>query len=176
MTQLETTRDDALTLPTPDVGRYEIDTSASIVRVRTRHLFGLARVRGTLLVRAGTVDVVEPRTGSRVYTEIESGSFDTGNARRDTSVRSRRLLNVEQYPVITFTSARVEGNSVTGMLTVCDVIRPVSLLIEECVPSPGSFTASGTTRIDRSAFGVTAYRGTAGRYLDITVMVRCVHR
>ena len=29
-------------------------------------------------------------------------------------------------------------------------------------------------RIDRAEFGVTAYRGVAGRYLDMTVEVRCV--
>lgn len=31
-----------------------------------------------------------------------------------------------------------------------------------------------STRIDRAEFGVTAYRGVAGRYLDMTMEVRCV--
>ena len=31
-----------------------------------------------------------------------------------------------------------------------------------------------STRIDRNEFGVTAYRGLAARYLDISVEVRCV--
>ena len=33
---------------TPRPGRYEIDTSCSAVTFRTRHLFGLAPVRGSL--------------------------------------------------------------------------------------------------------------------------------
>ena len=41
----------------------------------------------------------------------------------------------------------------------------------QVTPRPG---ARASTRIDRTEFGVTAYRGVAGRYLDITVEVRCV--
>ena len=55
-----------------------------------------------------------------------------------------------------------------------DVTRPVSLSIEQSAVTPRSFTARATTRIDRTEFGVTAYRGLAGRYLDMTVEVRCV--
>jgi hypothetical protein len=31
-----------------------------------------------------------------------------------------------------------------------------------------------SARIDRTEFGLTAYRGLAGRYLDMTMEVRCV--
>jgi hypothetical protein len=31
-----------------------------------------------------------------------------------------------------------------------------------------------TARIDRTEFGVTAYRGLAGRYLDMSVEVQCI--
>ena len=42
--------------------------------------------------------------------------------------------------------------------------------------TPGSFTARGTACIDRAGFGVTAHRGLADRYLDMTVEVRCACR
>jgi hypothetical protein len=35
------------------------------------------------------------------------------------------------------------------------------------------FNARASTRIDQTEFGVTAYRGVAGQYLDMTVEVRC---
>jgi hypothetical protein len=38
---------------TPRPGRYEIDISCSAVTFRTRHLFGLAPVRGSFTIRAG---------------------------------------------------------------------------------------------------------------------------
>jgi polyisoprenoid-binding protein YceI len=103
-------------------------------------------------------------------------SFRTGNPLRDSAVRSARLLDAGQYPVMTFASERLDGPVLTGTLTVRDVTRPVSLPVEQSAVSPHSFTARATTRIDRTAFGVTAYRGLAGRYLDMTVEVRCVRK
>ena len=91
-------------------------------------------------------------------------------------MRSARLLDVARHPVVTFTSERVDGQELTGTLTVRDVTRPVSLSIEQSAVSPRSFTVRATTRIDRTEFGVTAYRGLAGRYLDLSVEVQCVRK
>ena len=38
--------------------------------------------------------------------------------------------------------------------------------------APESFTVRAAARIDRTEFGVTASRGLAGRYLDLTLEVR----
>ena len=156
-------------------GRYEIDTSRSAVTFRTRHMFGLAPVRGSFAIRAGTIDIAELSTEPRIYAEIDTASFRTGNAQRDGKVRSARLLDADHYPVMTFRSERRDGPALTGTLTVRDVSRPVRLSIEQCAVSPQSFTARATTRIDRTEFGVTAYRGLAGRYLDLTAEVQCIH-
>ena len=158
----------------PEPGRYEIDTTRSAVTFRTRHMFGLAPVRGNFAIRAGTVDVAGPCTDPGIYAEIEAASFRTGNGQRDSVVRSARLLAASQYPVMTFAAERLDGLALTGTLTVRDVTRPVSLSIEQSAVASGSFTARAATRIDRTAFGVTAYRGLAGRYLDMTVEGRCV--
>ena len=159
---------------TPRPGQYEIDTSHSAVTFRTRHLFGLAPVRGSFAIRAGTIDVAEPFTGSSVYAQIDPASFRTGNGQRDNNVRSERLLDVGRYPVITFRSEGADGQSLTGTLTVRNVTMPVILSIEQTAVTPGAFNARASMRIDRTEFGLTAYRGVAGRYLDMTVEVRCV--
>ena len=158
----------------PRPGRYEIDTSCSAVTFRTWHLFGLAPVRGSFAIRAGTIDVAEPLAGSSVYVQIDPASFRTGNGQRDSNVRSARLLDVGRYPVITFISEGIDGLALTGALTVHNVTMPVSLSIEQSAVTPRSFNAHASTRIDRTEFGVAAYRGVAGRYLDMTVEVRCV--
>ena len=64
----------------------------------------------------------------------------------------------------------------SGALTVRGVTRPVSLAVELTEVSPGLFTARATTRVDRTEFGVSASRGLAGRYLDLSLEVRCVRR
>ena len=166
----------ATTTAPPHLGRYEIDTARSTVTFRTRHLFGLAPVRGRFAIRGGTVDIAEPLAASAVRAEIDAASFRTRNPQRNASVRSARLLDVARHPVITFTSEGVDGQELTGALTVRGVTRPVTLSVEPPAVSAGSFTVRATTRIDRTEFGVTAYRGLAGRYLDLTVEVQCVRK
>jgi hypothetical protein len=48
---------------------------------------------------------------------------------------------------------RADGPVLPGTLTVRDIARPVSLLVEQTTVSPESFTARGTTRVDRAEFG-----------------------
>ncbi len=161
-------------------GRYAIDADSSSVTVTTRHMFGLARVRGTFGIRCGTVEITGPvsRLGlpgeARCYAEIDAASFRTGNPQRDASVRSARLLDAGRYPVITFASQRLDGANLAGQLTVRGLSMPVVVEVEQTGAEPGAFTARGSLRVDRTAFGVTAYRGLAARHLDLTVEVRCV--
>jgi polyisoprenoid-binding protein YceI len=168
---MQTTRDQAMI--TPQLGRYTIDPSRSAVTFRTRHLFGLAPVRGSFAVRGGTVDVAEPVTASGIRAEIDAASFRTRNRQRDAAVRSAQFLDTAGHPVITFTAGRLDGHALTGTLTVRGVTRPVTLTVERVELAAGSFTARATARIDRAEFGVTALRGLAGRYLELTVEARC---
>ena len=162
----------------PRLGRYEIDVSRSRVKFRTRHMFGLGPVRGTFAIRSGSVDIAEPLADSAVQAEIDAASFRTGNEQRDQSVLSARLLDATRYPVISFRDGHVgaDGTTIRGTLTVREVARPVSLSIGQVTVDGQSFTASATVRVDRTEFGVTAMRGLAGRYLDLTVEVQCVRR
>jgi polyisoprenoid-binding protein YceI len=163
-------------LAPPQLGRYEIDTAASSVTFQTRHMFGLGGVRGTFAIRTGMADVTAPLSDSSIYVEIDATSFASGNRQRDTAVRSARLLHVERHPIVKFVCQGVSGPLLEGALTVRGVDRPVTLNVESCVASPAGFTARATTRIDRTEFGVTAFRGVAARYLEMTVDARFVRR
>jgi YceI-like domain len=77
-------------------------------------------------------------------------------------------------PVITFRSDGIDGPVLTGELTVRNIIMPVTLAIEPSAVTPRTFSVRARTRIDRNEFGVSAYRGLAARYLDMTAEVRCV--
>jgi polyisoprenoid-binding protein YceI len=158
----------------PRTGRYQIDPGSSAARFRTRHLFGLGPVRGSLAIKSGTVEVAEPLAASRIHAEIDVASFSTGNAQRDRAVRSPRFLAPDQFPVIAYGSTGLSGHELAGTLTVRGITRPVRLQVELAEVTPEWFTARASTRIDRTEFGVTAQRGLAGRYLDMTVEVRCV--
>src|ERR1700753_4274204 len=85
-------------------GRYRIDPARSAVTFTTRPLFGLAPVRGTLALRAGTVHVAAPVTGSPASARAATASFQSGSAARDAAVLSPRLLDATACPSLTFTS------------------------------------------------------------------------
>ncbi|MDF4252542.1 YceI family protein [Streptomyces sp. WMMB303] len=160
---------------TPRLGRYRIDTDASALAFSSRHLFGLMPVHGTFRVRSGTVEIAEPLTESTIQVDIDAASFHTGDARRDKDVRSAHFLDTARYPVMAFVSASADATGVTGVLTVCGITRPVALSIQDSEVAPDSFTVRATTRIDRTEFGVTRARGMAGRHLDLTLKIKCVH-
>jgi polyisoprenoid-binding protein YceI len=171
---METTPAQAAT--NPRLGRYDIDPAASTVRFRTRHLFGLAPVRGRFQIRAGTVDVTEPASESRVSVEIDTASLNSRNPARDATVRSARFLDASRYPVMVFVAEKMDGQDLLGTLTVGAVARPVRLPVEVSDVSAGTFTARGSVRLDRTEFGVTASPGLAARYLDVSLEARCVAR
>jgi polyisoprenoid-binding protein YceI len=176
-----TINDDAVQVPR--AGRYAIDSRGSTIAFRSRHLFGVAPVRGTMAISQGVVEVADPITDSSVQVEIDTTSFHTGSRHRDGDVRSARFLNAARYPSMTFTSERLDRSNghwtLTGTLIVRDVARPVSLAIEQSAVQPGtasSFVVYATTRIDRTDFGLTAARGMAGRHLDVSLRILGVHR
>lgn len=158
------------------LGHYEIDDERSALTFTTRHLFGLAPVRGTFAIRRGTADIAEPIGESAVYAEIETASFRTNNRQRDRRVRSPRFLDARRYPVITFSSGQIDVTSakVCGILTVQGIARPVSMSVTACGPDGESVSISAVTRVDRFEFGITAAPGLAGRYLDLALEVTCV--
>jgi polyisoprenoid-binding protein YceI len=162
----------------PQPGHYDIDPDRSRDTFATRHLFGLGRVKGSFAIRRGTADVADPVAASALYAEIETASFRTKSRQRDHSVLSPRFLDPAGHPVMTFRSDRIEaegqqGQVLTGTLTVRGTTRPVTLTVTRCEAGRGSFTARATARIDRTEFGITAARGLAARYLDLTVEVQC---
>ena len=69
---------------------------------------------------------------------------------------------------------RVGAWLLVGVLTAHGASRPVTLSIELSAVSTRTFTARASTCIDRTEFGVAAHRGLAGRYVDVSVKVRCV--
>lgn len=157
----------------PVAGRYRIDPARSSVTFRTRHMFGLGVVSGTMLVTSGeiTLDPAVPRAS--VTAAVSTSSFSTGNGKRDEDVRSEKFLNVDAHPEFVFhdgslTEAR-DRWSVTGELTVRGVTKPVTFAVQSLENAGQGFVATATARIDRYAFGVTAAKGMAARYLDVAV-------
>lgn len=158
------------------LGRYTIDPAATTISFRTRHMFGLGPVRGTFAVHSGILDICDPTADSRVHVQVDAASFRTNSRQRDASVRSARFLDTDRHPYITFVGESLDGQRLTGQLTVREATAPVTLTIERSSYAAGAITARAKTRIDRTDFGITAQRGMAGRYLDLVIEVVCTRR
>jgi polyisoprenoid-binding protein YceI len=159
----------------PAAGRYRLDPARSSATFRTRHLFGLGTVSGTMAVDSGEI-TIGPAVGQAAVTAVLSAeSFHTGSRVRDRDVRSAKFLDVAQHPHIIFRAGTLtQGGgrwTLAGELTVRQISSPVTLAIGSAEPAGAGFRARATTRIDRYALGLTAAKGMAARHLDIDLAV-----
>jgi polyisoprenoid-binding protein YceI len=146
-------------------GSWAIDTSHSRLGFATKHAM-VTTVRGQFDDFEGslTLDGANPSNSASTLT-IKTASFASGNADRDTHVRSGDFLDVDNYPTITFQSTGVSSSGgedfvMTGDLTIRGVTRPVELAVELEGVSTDPFGNdrigfSGQTVISRKDFGLT---------------------
>jgi polyisoprenoid-binding protein YceI len=144
---------------------WKIDPAHSSAQFVVRHLM-ITNVRGGFSGMQGTV-VYDPDdlSSSSIDVTIDTNSLSTGDATRDTHVKSADFLHVEKYPTITFKSKKItkdgDGLKVIGDLTIHGVTKEVALNVEgptgEQKDPYGNIRvgASATTKIKRSDFGLT---------------------
>jgi polyisoprenoid-binding protein YceI len=144
---------------------WNIDPAHTHVEFGVRHLM-ISTVRGSFDDLEGTVTVEndDPET-AQIDVTIRAASIDTRVEQRDQHLRSADFFDVERYPVLKFTSKKVERAGkgalrITGDLTIRDATREVVLDVEELgrTRDPwgnerAGFSVSG--RIDRRDFGLT---------------------
>jgi polyisoprenoid-binding protein YceI len=171
--------------------QWNLDTAHSTVDFAVRHMM-VATVRGGFTEVSGTLNFNPDNPAqSSVEATINAASIWTGDADRDAHLRSPDFLDVENYPHITFKSARVEASgdskaTVTGDLTIRGVTRPVSLAVEfrgqQKNPFTGELTAGFSARaaINREDFGLTWNQALetggvlVGKELNITIDAEAV--
>lgn len=142
---------------------YQIDTAHSTIEFSIRHLM-IAKVRGRFTDFAGTLELDDSNlASSTVKAEIKTASITTANDQRDTHLRSPDFFDVEQFPLITFESKRIEQRGddlvLTGALTIRDITQEVSLSVENLGTAADpwgnqrvAFAARGS--LDRKTFGL----------------------
>jgi len=156
-----------LLLATPALAStWAIDPDHSNAQFKIQHMV-IASVRGNFPEVEGTLHLDDKDiTRSTVLVTIAVNSLDTNVAKRDAHLKSADFFNVDNCPVMTFVSKKVEQVAkrqlkVTGDLTIYAVTKEVELRIQgptESIKDPWGNTRKGvqaTTRIDRKDFGLT---------------------
>jgi polyisoprenoid-binding protein YceI len=154
----------ATALPTGLVaGTYAVDSSHSTASFTVRHA-GIAKVRGTIGIAAGTITVGEDLESSSVRVELDATSVSTGDANRDQHLVSADFWHAEERPTWTFESKTVtaapDGYVVVGDLTINGVTQPVELPVdfEGTAKDPFGNQRAGfesEIEINRKDFGLT---------------------
>ena len=144
---------------------YLIDPSHSSVNFSIKHMM-IAKVHGGFEKLSGKIQY-DPKNpeATKVEAMIEVGSINTRDSQRDTHLKSADFFDVENYPLISFSSRRVVGNKgdlkIEGDLTIHGVTQSVILDVEqpsEEMKDPwGNIKIgfSGSTEIKRRDFGLT---------------------
>jgi polyisoprenoid-binding protein YceI len=142
---------------------WTIDTAHTSVAFVVRHM-GLSKVRGLFKSFSGEVDG-DPGdlTSANGRVEVDVASIDTGNADRDSHLRSADFFDVDKHPTMVFETKRIVNNGndfkVIGDLTIKGITNEVELDYEHGGDSVDPFgnrkmggTLTGT--INRRDWGV----------------------
>ncbi len=158
----------------PAAGSYRVDPERTTISLATRHMFGTGKVTATFALREATLTVGEPATATTLHAVIDAASFASGNPTRDSHVRQPKFLHVTEFPDITVDarSAAQDGGTwvVPATITARGVAAPATITLDATdTTGAGAVTLRASVRVDRYAHGMTAAKGMAGRWMDLTI-------
>jgi polyisoprenoid-binding protein YceI len=111
------------------VSSWNIDPAHSAAELKVRHMM-ISNVKGSLKGISGTLlEHATDSSLSSIEASVDVSTINTGEAERDSHLKSVDFFEVEKYPTMTFKSTKVvsrgEGEyAVTGDLTMHGVTKP----------------------------------------------------
>ncbi len=144
---------------------WQIDFAHSEINFTVRHMM-ISKVRGQFESFSGTINFDEQNpTNTTVDITVKLNSINTREEQRDNHLRSADFFDVENYPVMTFKSKRVEQISenegrLVGDLTIRGMTKEVVLDVDYVgqAASPWGTTSAGFSasgKINRKDWGLT---------------------
>lgn len=103
--------------------------------------------------------------------QVATASINTRNDLRDEGLRSAMFFDAEKFPQATFESAKVEGDVITGTMTIKGVSQPVVLKVQKDAPS-GKLVLKG--EFNRNDFGITYNKVLADKKKSIGDVVELI--
>jgi polyisoprenoid-binding protein YceI len=162
---------DVQTLPT---GIWTLDPTQTTITITARKL-GLITVPGTVAVSEGTIEIGADHQVSSVEVVADAGSYTSGNAKRDSHVRSADFLDAANHPELEFRAGNVSltaaGYRADGSVTVKGQTFPLTVDIGKVEFDARTSTFVATGNVDRTAIGVDKFPSLfIGNDLQLTVI------
>lgn len=143
--------------PALEQGRWRLDPARSTAEFRVRHFWGLVTVEGHFEKLRGTLDL-RPGRQPAVVLRLRAGSLNTGNARRDRHLRSAEFFDVNNHPLVRFTSesAVLAGETLTVRGDLEAAGRQIQLEFDAAVRRiDAELAVEATTLADHRQLGMT---------------------
>lgn len=126
-------------------GAWTLDGAASSVKLASKSMWGLVKVKGAFSQVTGAAVISEGEVTGTIT--VAAASVGTGIKKRDDHLRSPDFFDAAKYPDISFSASSVtlsgERAVISGTLTVRDQTRPVTVT--------GTVAAHGTDQISLDA-------------------------
>lgn len=138
-------------------GSWTLDSARSEIGLRTKSMWGLAKVAGVFreVSGEGTVSSAGDATGTIT---VAAASIDTKNGKRDTHLRSADFFEVDKYPDITVAVQSIEpadqGVTITGTLTIHGQSGSLSFPATVSGFDGDELSLDGEARVNRAEFGL----------------------
>lgn len=157
----------ALALPSfAQTGSWNVDPAHSKAVFSIRHM-GISTVRGEIFNMTGQAQVDDKDiTKSQIEVTVDATTVNTGQADRDTDLRSPKFLDTTKFPTMTFKSKSVSSGAdgklkLTGDLTIHGMTKEVSFDLDAPANAfkdrQGNLHrgASASAKINRKDFGIS---------------------
>lgn len=135
--------------------------------------FGFKRVCGGVPIRECVVQIDGSGQLLSCHAELDLAAIDTGNRRRDLDLAKPKLLDLAQFPLLTFDLV-TSGEQVNGTLSAHGHSIPIELSIELRDVARRHVSVGVSGAFDRAALGIVAPSLMIGRQIQVEFIARFV--
>ncbi len=163
---------------------YRIDSGASYATAKVAFLGVSSKTANFPSITGEARFRPDNLSSASVNVSIDARKLTAGDGTTQTYLKGKDFFWVEQYPTVTFKSSSLSMASTTtgtlsGNLTARGVTKPVSMRVTFSKPpanatTGGTLTLTGTTTINRRAFGMKAYSSFVGKKVNIVITASLV--
>lgn len=152
-----TTAEEAKEVATESEVSYTVDAQNSIITWRGSKVVGIGEHVGTIAIKEGSIGTKDGvitsgnfiiDMGKIEVTDTVSWMNEEKKAQLVSHFQSDDFFNVAEFPTAKFEITRVEGNNVSGNLTIRDVTKNITFPAEISI-SDDQLTAKGSVIINR---------------------------
>lgn len=168
-------------VPSAEAADYTIDPTHSFVEFRIQHL-GYSWLYGRFNDIKGSFSHDDAKAAKSSFSvEIGTASVDSNHAERDKHLRSSDFLDVAKFPKAVFKSRTFDGSKLVGALTLHGVTKEIVIDVKKVGEGKdpwGGYRAGfiGTTKLDRSDFGISYNLGPDGNVMDFDLSIEGIRK